>query len=322
MDAAVDDEQVSVTVVVRSAGERTTDICLALVRSQLPNATVSLLELNPFEAALRRCYELGIESRAKWMLTVDADVLLRPGSGAEMLAAAESMPQYFFQLEGRVYDKVTGMYRRAGHRIYRTAMLERALAEIPAFGTQLRPESYTIRNMGEAGFPSRRCAFVVGVHDFEQYYRDLYRKGLLHAAKHGQLIGEMIARCTEKRQDDPDYQVILKGLCDGLMASERVTVDSRRYEERAIAALELLGLAEKSPLQDNASKKARLMELTEAWAGEDRSAEFAPSDVSGYSTNSGWINQIRHRIRRKGAVGGSLAVVGAAMKRAGIYLDD
>ena len=63
----------SVIVVIRASNERTFDLCKALCLAQGVES-LSIVQEVPFEEALRKCYEIGIASNKKWMVTVDADV--------------------------------------------------------------------------------------------------------------------------------------------------------------------------------------------------------------------------------------------------------
>ncbi|WP_225852784.1 hypothetical protein, partial [Haemophilus parainfluenzae] len=56
-------------VVIRTAGERTFEACRALVAQQVCLDQIHVASEIPFELTLRRCYEIGIESGARWMIT-------------------------------------------------------------------------------------------------------------------------------------------------------------------------------------------------------------------------------------------------------------
>lgn len=242
---AVPRPESDILAVIRSSGERTQDACRRLLELQVPAAHVVVVEDRPFEATLRRTCAIGAGSGARWMMTLDADVLLRDGSVDLLLAQAERMPGHGFQIEGVVFDKLSGTLRRAGQRIYRAALLERALELIPADGTEMRPEMTTIERMRARGFPSHTAPVVMGVHDFEQYYRDLYRKAFMHAHKHLVWLTPFIERWRAGAPSDPDFAVALRGLSDGLASWSRPTVDTRAYAAGAAAALAQLGLPEK-----------------------------------------------------------------------------
>lgn len=246
MDAQVKD----VAVVIRCCGERTFEACRKITLKQIPESALHVVNERPFEKALRRTYETGIHSGAKWTMTLDADVLLQAHSVERLVAEANAMPEHFIQLEGLVHDKLTGLYRQAGHRIYRTRFLEKALLEIPSTGTEIRPEFETLERMKGLGFPSRRVDLVVGIHDYEQYYRDIYRKAFVHANKHQIWLGDLVTRWKRLMADDADFRVALRGLYDGLMSFDTPKIDVDEYSSVSMTAVQELNLGEKRELDE------------------------------------------------------------------------
>jgi hypothetical protein len=239
----------NVVVVIRSSEERTFEACRELVMKQVPVNAVEIVRECPFEKALMRTYELGIRRGAKWTMTLDADVLLRETAVAGLVAEAEKLPDNYLQIEGLIHDKLTGLYRPAGHRIYRTQHLERCLKEIPHEGTEIRPEYETLQRMERLGFPSKRLGLVSGIHDYEQFYRDIYRKAYVHANKHQVWLAEMVTRWKQLTNEDDDFRFALRGLCDGLMALESPKIDPKVYSDHAATLLRDLQTAEKAKLE-------------------------------------------------------------------------
>lgn len=233
-------------VVIRSAGERTESVCKELVLREVEESQVHTVRLVPFEAALTESYKIGIESGSKWLMTLDADVLLRQNAVRDFLVEAESMPDDFFHTEGLVYDYLTGMYRKAGHRMYRTSVLNEAIKRVPLPGETIRPEFKTIQRMVESGFPVQETGSVYGIHDFEQYYSDVYRKCVVHAAKHAEWLPDLIRRWKSMQNSEPDFRVALQAVIDGIMLFDTVTIDKRIYSDRSKEVLASLGLTEKS----------------------------------------------------------------------------
>ncbi|MBH8566032.1 hypothetical protein I8748_28375 [Nostoc sp. CENA67] len=233
-------------VVIRTIQERTFDACKALVVKQIPEQLVYVVSEQPFEAALRCCYQIGIDSGVKWMMTLDADVLLREGAVEAFLSEAERLPPYYLQMEGLVFDKFMGIYRKAGHRMYRTQYLSKALQCIPPERVEIRPEYATLQKMEALGFPSMEIQTVFGIHDYEQYYVDIYRKAFVHANKHSEWITHLIERWKAQASHDFDYLIALRGLYDGLMSLTQACIDRRDYIEGAHRALEELGIREKT----------------------------------------------------------------------------
>ena len=299
-------------VVIRTAGERTFEACKALILRQVPEDRLHVVDERPFEAALRRCYQIGIESDTEWMITVDADVLLRDGAINGLLAEAAAMPPDHFQVEGTVFDKLTNRARWAGLRCYRTAYLPAAASLLPNEGEQIRPESSTIHRFVDCGHPFQRSTTVYGVHDYDQYYRDVYRKVFVHASKHAHLLPELLRWWKTHAHMDADFRVALRAACDGLTASETPKADSRDYASLACNALTDLGFLDKPPLAINAIGSRDVDALLQAVR--------ASGALDSTDTAASWT-RLRTRYQRLGLlrlapylVGAFLSDLGVAMK--------
>lgn len=309
----------NVHLVIRSTGERTTGVARQLALQTLPEKSVTVVEEAPFEQALRATYLAGIGVDQKWTMTLDADVLLRPGAIEDLLREAERMPAHYAQVEGHIFDKITGRFRQAGQRIYRTALLPLALTCIPENGSQLRPEYFTLTRLREKGHPSHLSKILMGLHDFEQYYCDLYRKSVVHAAKHKNMLGDIITRCIERRVNDSDYEVILKGLWAGLTIDSPVTIDSGRYVEQAERAIASLGLREKGVLNILFQDGETALDAYDRLTGGQFSRYH--SQLASQRRNDHWLGQIRSRFKQRGPIKGALSAFGAALKHVGARLD-
>ena len=244
------DIQQKLIVVIRTVNERTFKTCRSLVLRQVSKQIVHVVNDQPFEATLKRCYQIGIDSSAEWMMTLDADILLREGAVESLLSAAQRMPPDYIQAEGLVFDKLTGLYRKAGHRIYRIQHLKTAIRYIPEHRVEIRPEFSVLTKMMSLGFPSLEISEVYGIHDYEQYYADIYRKAFIHANKHPEWISRFVNRWKENAPIDSDYLVGLRGLYDGLLSQSEKFIDRRDYTLDAKRALKELGITEKSQLED------------------------------------------------------------------------
>ena len=313
-----------VHAVIRSCGERTADLCQALLARQLPiGSTLSVVADTPFEATLRRCYEDAVAHGTKWTITIDADVLLGPDAVDTLIRRAEAMPDNYLQLEARAFDKVQGRWREVGHRIYRTELLPKALALLPAAGTSIRPESATIKLLGERGHPSRLVDDAVGVHDEDQFRRDLYRKAFTHAHKHRSRAGAIIARSAELRQSDDDYLVILKGVWDGLLEAGTVSLDASAFRERADGALRGLNVAEKGPLDAGESAVAAADARFDAILVKQPPPIAAPVDdpPPRLGPVAKALRGYRYRLRKSGLIAGNVRQMGAALRAIGERLD-
>lgn len=235
-------------VVIRTAGERTLAACKRLALEQVPESRLHIVNEHPFEAALRRCYEIGLESGVEWMITLDADVLLRKGAISGLLKEAEALPGSHFQVEGMVLDKLTRRFRWAGYRAYRVKHLKAAWDLLPGDRAEIRPESSTLERMATLGYPYLRSRKIYGIHDYEQSLSDIYRKAFVHANKHPQWLPELLGTWKELAKEDADFRVALCGAFDGLLASEAPRIDTRDFAEQASSSLIKLGMAEKGVL--------------------------------------------------------------------------
>jgi hypothetical protein len=243
--------ELSLAIIIRTAGERTVEACRDLIARQAGAIPIEIVAERPFEAALARTYEIGLDLGRDWTMTLDGDVLLRRGALDAFLAAAARVPEKYAQVEGRIYDKLLGTYRQAGHRLYRTRVLERARDFIPAPGTEIRPEFSVLRQLALSGSPSRRMATVVGIHDYEQYYADLLRKAFVHGNKHREFAAWFTERARARVAQDADFLVLLRGYWKGLENSDPVFIDRSSMKE-AGAILAAMGLEEKEPLATGA----------------------------------------------------------------------
>ena len=312
----------SVHVVLRTANERTVFISEALVRAQCPpDVGVTLIKERPFEKALRACYQAGLDAGQRWTITVDADVMILPGAINGLVKSAETMPQCNVQLEGRVFDKVLGVYRPAGLRIYRTDLLHRAMRFIPPMGQTIRPEYETLLAMGRLGFPSRFVPDIFALHDFEQFYIDLYRKAYVHAYKHSWLVSDLLKRCRDYLKNDPDFLILLKGLWDGLTMNDAVSIDCSLFKEKAVKALQELGFREKEPINVE-----EFLESFRTFSSEaTRGYTVPPKDTCDTPVLQplphGFRDSVINRTRKRGFLRGSVASFGAFLAKIGRALD-
>lgn len=267
----------------------------------------------PFEAALRTTYRIGIECGVPWLMTLDADVLLREGAVGELLARAQRLAEPFVQIEGLVHDRFIGDYRSAGHRIYRTRYLEKALAEVPGDGAEIRPEHATLLRLEALGHPSAACDLIVGTHDYEQYFADIYRKSFVHGQKHPAWLSSVIPWWRSLADADPDFRVALRGYFDGFLSPARARIDARDQVDSGRLTLGGLGLEEKPVLSMTAGLPEELRVLQERLAADTLPKSPASRHV-----------RVREAYERMGAfrfipyaIGSALGKLGERLRRGG-----
>lgn len=212
-----------VTVIIRSTNERTESCCMAIVAKQVPAGNIVIIHETPFSKAVKTTFATGVDRNKKWTLAVDADILLTRNAVAEMIGRAELKPSHTFVYQGCVLDRLFNDIRPGGPHLYRTSLLQQAIEHIPTDSDNLRPESYTYSKMAAIGFHFYQESEIYGVHDYEQYKRDLYRKSFVHAKKHTHLTKHFIWEWS--RGKDPDHAIAIAGFIEGLSYEEKIMID-------------------------------------------------------------------------------------------------
>ncbi len=216
----------SATVIIRSVGERTEDLCRKIILNQgVPESNIFIVREVPFSAAMKKSFEVGIDHGLTWTLCVDADILLREDTIYKMIKAANKQRDNVCEIQGFVLDKFFGGVRQAGQHLYRTSLLPKVIKAIPAEGDNIRPETHALNMMKKMGFPWRTIALLTGLHDFEQYNRDILRKSIVHSHKHLNWMEVFVPYWKEMAKTDCDYDVALSGLAAGIMNYEKVFIN-------------------------------------------------------------------------------------------------
>ena len=253
-----------VSVIIRSAGERTEQLCKNLIIEQgVSPENLCIVKEAPFSAALKITFELGIERDLKWTLCNDADVLLRPGAVENMIVLAEQQNENVCEIEGYILDKFFGGPRNGGVHLYRSSVLLKALEYIPPEGLDIRPEHHTRQALAAIGYPWKTVPYLVGIHDFEQYYKDIFRKCFVHAHKHLNLTELFLSIWREKAACDMDYVVALQGFAKGVEHYGEVFIDSRQEIYQAL--LSKLQLQEKQALALEKYSLASIEKIINNW---------------------------------------------------------
>lgn len=301
-------------VVIRSSNERTESLCQKIVQKEAEGRKIVTIHEKPFKKALEKGFRIAIEAKTTWMITVDADMLILPGAFNELQKQAESMPVNYFQLQGRILDKISGEIRKAGPRIYRVSLLSEALRLSQTYEDSIRPEALIVGEMGKNGHRSRYISYVTCLHDYEQFYKDLYRKSFVHARKHEEFVSSIIQWSVKNLKTDPDFKVILKALWDGLFYNDVISIDTRIFAGKAEKALNELGMQEKASIPDNYSYHDLLKtEVPENVLQQKTAIDYHDQPVS--DTGYGW--RLKRSLKQKGFLNSIRSVLGVILISAG-----
>lgn len=307
------DKLSDVAVIIRTCGERTLDICKGLVEEQVDSKNIVIINEVPFSKSVRKTFEIGLDYHLPWTLAVDADVLIAKNAISDIIKVADSFDDQAFKFNGRVSDKLFLRPRVGGIHLYRSCHFEVALKMIPT-EEFIRPETHIAEMLQQKeNLSNPILGVMMGLHDYEQWYRDIYRKAFVHANKHGNnYVKSFLRNWSERMDEDKDYKVALIGLCHGIAAREKIIIDIRtlpmNYEDNEL----LNEIEEKSPLNMDslegnpshyvesilyANRHPRLSELKEMFrkAGPLRAAPglifylLNKLSASGYR----WANRLR-----------------------------
>ncbi len=232
-------------IIIRTCGERTERRCIELARMQ---GTVHVVRAIPFGECLRQSYALALKLGDDFTPMIDGDVILSPGVLDKAIRWMRTQSRSSFCLDGKTHDKIMMRDRRAGIHIYRTALLPMALKYVD--DTRLKPESHVRKSMEKHGHGTIVGPIVFGYHDYEQYYRDLWRKSVAQCHKLAGLIrrSNIRAHWDAAAKKDADYRVIIAGHHHGSKLREKPMIDvSLNYG--AAEGLKALGLEEKGELK-------------------------------------------------------------------------
>ena len=237
-----------VSVIIRSAGERTSDLCYELVCQQVPRENVVVINEFPFRKAAQRSFEIGLDLGRPWTLCLDADILLRRNALRTLRTWALEADSNVLYVQGSILDKLFGRPRRAGPYFHRTSLLPKLPEHMPAEGVSLRPDTDAAMRLESFGYRRFQQSLIIAVHEFEQYYRDIYRKAFVHAHKHAEQITNLQSFWERIAAVDQDYQVALWGLRDGQVFQDTISHDVCRFPRDLSFLLTAQGLREKHAL--------------------------------------------------------------------------
>lgn len=286
-------------IVIRAAGERTESLCKKLISDQgVTEDRIHLIREVPFSAALKKSYEIGIDSGCKWTLCVDADMMLRPGSVSEMVKQAEKQPKSICEIQGFMLDKFFGGIRKGGVHLYRSETLPLILKQIPAEGEDMRPESQTLRKMRKLGYKRIAVPYVVGLHDEEQFNKDIFRKVFVHGDKHRERLPLFITIWKDQLHQDPDFAVALTALSESIKSTTKLYINSSQdiYTEMFIKS----GLEEKDHIREEDFTLDWVENKIRNWENSDIYLSYFPNR-DGYDTYlKGCFNKIKRLNKRFG----------------------
>jgi len=213
-------------IIIRSIGERT-EKCLF---DQLQGEDVAIVSEKPLSNTLKKAFLLAVDSKSAWTLHIDADVLLIPGSLANIYKRLETQEKNVFAVQFLVADALLGDVRYAGNSAYRVDLIPEALGFIDESYDKFRPVRHVVKRMEEKGYRFiDQKEEIIGLHDAEQYYRDIYRKAFFYAFKHLNKTKEFIPYWRDK--SERAFEIALLGFADGIKARDPKEMQPREFSD-------------------------------------------------------------------------------------------
>jgi hypothetical protein len=226
-------------IIVRSIGERTEKECIRRCALQ---GDVYVIRERPFGKAIKKTYELAMGLQQLWTPVVDADVFLNNDTLRQAIQELGTRSIKTFCLDGKTNDKILMKNRRAGIHIYNNSLLSKAIKYIDDY--HIKPESTVRRKMSIDGFPTYVSKIIFGLHDYEQYYRDLWRKAVCQTEKIAGMVGNKVAKWKKLSRTDKDFFVVYEAHLWGKKNQPKIIIDSE-CDFQAQLNLQRLGIEEK-----------------------------------------------------------------------------
>lgn len=173
-----------------------------------------------------------MERGKTWTIEIDADILLRPEGILQLLQTASQRPGNSFFHFGMVFDKLTNSFRSAGNKILRTKHLPVAMELLPEIIDEVRPDTFIRKEMAKKGYHYYRDVCLIGIHDFEQHYFDLFRKGYLQGVKNRDKLEKFINNWPEGWQNDADYLALTGGMTLGKNHERMLPLNPEYYLDK------------------------------------------------------------------------------------------
>ncbi len=163
-------------IIIRSCEERTEGLCEHAVKQQGFNEIHFIKNVAPFSKALKKGYELAIEINKPYSIFIDADVIVTPHSLTGMVYAFDTLPESTFFMNPLVWDYMFNEINQGGPHLFRTKHLKKAVDIIVSEKFTMRPEASTANKMHQNGYHIVPYNMVAGVHNSEQFNRDIFRQ--------------------------------------------------------------------------------------------------------------------------------------------------
>lgn len=218
-----------ITVILRSVGERTEQVCLSHIKQEIPEGNISLIKNKSLSESTIELCKTAIKSGRPWTLLIGGDYIPRPGFLGKLHLGAKLATQNTQLVKGTIIDKFAMELRgeRGGPHLYRTDLLKTWLQILPDVDNGITTEAQCQKYFYKKGYIAQRNTFWVALHDFEQHYKDIYRSMFVYGRKWPKLQ-ELLPRWERAALNDNDFKVALYAYQKGAEYKKTVNADFQR----------------------------------------------------------------------------------------------
>lgn len=276
------------TVCIRSSGEFTTDrLHKDIVRQIGSNEKVYLIKNLMFHQAVDKSFELALKNESLWLITLDADLIIKPNFLSTYIKVANSMKSKEIEAHAMTFDRLFMEYRSAGNRLYRVSSLP-FLREIlkKTKNNKFRPEGSMLKEAEKSGYKLKPIQDVVALHDFFQFSHDLFRKGYTCSFKHIDYSNHLLSNWKKMSVDSVDFSILLRGFAFGL-------ADSHQFQHDAQSKFFLRSCKEQLKDFSNYNNSLKIPENLESYISNIKSNKFFSNG------KPGMVKKITNILRRR-----------------------
>jgi hypothetical protein len=203
-------------IAIRATNERTLDLLVQQLNLQKqPGDAIKVFgDQEPFPDKMLKVFEWCMAQDKPISLVVDADILLRRNALQIIRKKFGRLPQKRSGFGVMLFDRFFKRPKFRGLNVYRTSYLNLFVEHLPKVRHSLRPESDLQKLVGTLGHPYKNDFvkfYVAGLHDYFQYYRDIYFKMLIRS----QRSQDLIAINYIGNDGTEEAEIAHRGLADG-----------------------------------------------------------------------------------------------------------
>ena len=162
-------------VIILATGERTAEVAEFLAKKEI-QSVVLINDERPFADKLKEAYTY---NSSKWAIISNGDLLIKPGAIKLLYEYAEKHEDEIFAAYGIIDCKFLGK-RYASPKIYKTLFFPALTKSVK---DTIRPEASAIGRLKKEGKKLHEINLLTAIHDYEQYYADIYIKGYVFGVK-------------------------------------------------------------------------------------------------------------------------------------------